>query len=212
MNARVSELASGPEPTTPLESLAHTQALLLYHIIRIFDGDIAARADAERTQSALEDSAMALLNGANFDFAAKHPNAELPLFPLGPTRTFWHDWIYKESARRTLLFTFFLLQMYRILAGQPIAPCDGCLGVCNSFTFSAPLWHARSAVEFARAWEETRHLVVINGALEKVFNEARAHHADLFGKILLTSLIGLDEAEGWFASRGGSLWGGVKGL
>ena len=212
INARVAELASGPEPTTPLESLARTQALLLYHIIRIFDGDIAARADAERTQSALEDSAMALLNGANFDFAAQHPDAELPLFPLGPTRNFWHDWIYKESARRTLLFTLFLLQMYRVLSGQPTAPCDGCLGVYNSFTFSAPLWHARSAVEFTRAWEETRHLVVINGALEKVFNEARAHHADMFGKILLTSLIGVDEAEGWFASRGGSLWGGVSGL
>lgn len=211
IQSRVNELITQPEPTTPFENLARTQALLLYHIIRIFDGDIASRASAERTQSALEDSAMALLTHVSFDVAAQHPaSAELPLHPLGPTRAFWRDWVYQESARRTLLFTFFLLQAYRILAGYPISSCDGRLNMCHSFTLSAPLWHAQTPVEFARAWSETAHLVVTNGELEKVFKEARARHVDLFGKIILTSILGVDEAEGWFASRGGSLWNQVS--
>lgn len=212
IHARTNELMAQPEPTTPLESLARTQALLLYHIIRVFDCDIATRASAERTQSALEDSAMALLAHVNFDVGAQlPPSTELPLHPLAATRAFWRDWVFQESGRRTLIFTFFLLQAHRVLSGQPVSSCDGRLGMCHSFTLSAPLWHARSPVEFARAWSETSHLVVVNASLGKVMGEARAHHVDLFGKIVLTSIVGVDEAEGWFASRGGSLWGVVKG-
>lgn len=197
---------SSPTPSTPSHLLAHTQSLLLYHIILIFSSDIHTRSIADNTQAALEDSAMSLLSHINFDIAAQHPPSELQLYPIAPTMAFWKDWIFQESGRRTLLFTFFLLQAYRILAGKPIDACDGKLGMCHSFTLSARLWHADSAVEFAKAWEGNRHLVVTNARLELAFKDVQAHDIDSFGRILITSILGIDEAEGWFASHGGSLF------
>lgn len=149
---------------------------------------------------------MSLLTHVNFDIPSQHPSAELSLYPIAPTMSFWKDWIFHESGRRTLLFTFFLLQAYRILAGKPIDACDGRLGMCHSFTLSAQLWHASSPVDFAKAWGENRHLVVTDGRLDVMFKDAKASNVDAFGKILITSIMGVDEAEGWFASRGGSLF------
>ena len=193
-----------------MECLAHTQALLLHQIICIFDGDIGARATAERAHSALEDSGMALLEHINFDVDAQHPATHLPLSTspgtMASTRAFWRDWIFQESGRRTLLFSFFLLQAYRILAGHPIPPCDGRLGLFHSFTLAGPLWHAASPVEFAQRWASNRHLVVTNGQFETAFREAKPKHVDAFGRILLTSFVGLEDAEAWFAVRGSSLW------
>lgn len=207
ITTRLNTLLSTPQPTRPLTILAHTQSLLLYHIILIFSPDIHTRALAETTQTALEDLAMSLITHVNFDIASQHPSEEdLSLYPIAPTMAFWKDWIFHESGRRTLLFTFFLLQAYRILAGKPIEACDGRLGMCHAFTLSAQLWHASSAVEFAKAWKETKHLIVKDGKLDVAFKDARANNVDTFGRILITSIMGVDEAEGWFASRGGSLF------
>lgn len=236
IEAKVNDLLQAPAPTSPLESLAHTQSLLLYHIIRIFDGDISARASAERTQAALEDSAMSLIVHVDFNCPTpekeacaaaessaaamtatskasatsgqqqQHCQERLPLYPLAPTRQFWHEWILQESGRRTLLFTFFFLQAYRILSGQRVDGCDGRLGLCHSFTLSASLWHAESSLAFGKAWRERKHVVIDNTDFQIAFGQAQADDLDLFGRMMLTSVIGVDEAEGWFASRGGSLW------
>lgn len=199
----VDSLLAGPEPTTTVERLAHTQSLILYHIIRLFDGDLAARASGERTQAALEDSAMALV--AHVDFRTQLAEEDLPLYPLGRTRASYRGWVVHESARRTLLLTFFMLQAYRVMSGQPVAACDGRLGLCHSFTLSARLWAAPGPVEFALAWRERHHLVVELGDFDAMFADARPEDLDVFGKILLTSMIGVDEAEGWLVSKGGTL-------
>lgn len=47
-------LESGGFVTTPTEKLAKTQALFLYQVIRLFDGDIALRVQAERDMALLE--------------------------------------------------------------------------------------------------------------------------------------------------------------
>lgn len=208
IEARVNDLLQSPNPTEPFQILARTHALLLYHIIRIFDGDIGARAAAERTQSALEDSAMDLLLHVDFNCPSPQKGAasQLSLSPFGPTRQFWRDWIVQESGRRTLLFTFFFLQAYRVISGQPVGGCDGRLGMCHAFTLSASLWHAESPLAFARAWHQGRHLVVENTDFSIVLGQAKAEDVDAYGRIILTSLIGKDEAEVWFAAKGGSLW------
>ena len=225
IDARASDLIASPPPTDPLGILARTQSLILYHIIRVFDGDIAARAAAEDTQSALEDAAMELILHTDFDCPSPaklaaaaavssnsshhhhHHHHQLPLQPFGPTKRFFQDWVFQESARRTLLFIFFFLQAYRIIRGQRVEACDGRLNRCHAFTLSAALWEADGPLAFARAWGARRHLVVENTNFQIAFQEARADEIDAFGRIMLTSVIGVDEAEGWFAARGGSLRG-----
>lgn len=184
--------------------MAHTQALCLYQIIRLFDGDVAARRSAEILIPSLENSALQLLNYVRFDDDLS-ALPELPLYPIQPTKDIWEDWILQESARRTALVTFFFLQAYRFMLGFVGLQCDGKLGLCHSWTLSAQLWNAKTAVEFAHAWSARQYFVVTNGQFAEILQEAKAEDVDTFGRIWISSLLGIEETEGWFASRGGSL-------
>lgn len=156
---RTQELVSSALPTTRLELLARTQALLLYQIIRLFDGDIRARVAAERTNAALDTAATALLGHISYD-------AESGAAPSGSltaaARESWEDWVFQESARRTFLVVFFTLQLYRVLSRAGPLQCDPKLYVCHSCTLSAHLWRARDSLDFEIAWRERRHFVVTN--------------------------------------------------
>jgi hypothetical protein len=201
----VQDLLCEPIPTTPIDSLAHTQALLLYQIIRLFDGDISARASGERIIPVLETSAIGLLAHVAFDTEANCSD-RFSECCLATASDLWKDWIFQESARRTLLFTFFFLQAYRLLTGsQNLYRCDGRLGLCHSWTVSEHLWQAETALKFRDAWRQKNHFLVIDGQFNVVLSEAKAGDVDLFGKMLLSAAVGIPELEAWFASRGGSL-------
>ena len=157
------DLISTPLPTTRLELLARVHALLLYHIIRIFDGNIQARGAAEGTRPALETAAVALLDHIDFEHLAPADASggdPLPLYPLATARQFWHEWIYQESAKRTFIVTFFMLQTYRYLSGDIPMQCDSRLYRCYSWTLSAYLWQAADAVDFAVAWKQRNHVAI----------------------------------------------------
>ena len=203
IEARAYDLLNSPAPTTARDCLAHTQALLLYQIIRLFDGDIAARASAERAIPAVENSALILLNHVQWDVEGNPP--DLPFHPIAPTKAFWTDWILQESIRRTLLLTFYLTQAYRVLSGQKGLACDGRLGLCHSWTLSAHLWHARSPLAFADAWKNKKHFVLRDSNFAEIWDGALAEDIEAFGRIFITSYLGIEEAEGWFMSRGGRL-------
>ncbi|KAJ4254292.1 hypothetical protein NW762_009883 [Fusarium torreyae] len=203
IESRVNDLLSTPPPITPIDCLAHTQALLLYQIIRLYDGDISARASAERIIPAIEASAISLFSYAKFDLNGA--STSLSLYPIAPTKIFWQEWILEESLRRTLLFSFYFIQTYRIMSGCKILQCDGRLGLCHSWTMSAHLWNATTPLSFAEAWRDKKHFVVTNAIFSDVLAEAKADDIDVFGKIMISSLLGREEAEGWFASKGGKL-------
>ena len=203
IESRVQDLLASPPPISPRDCLAHTQALLLYQIIRLLDGDIAARASAERIQPALESSALSLLTHVSFDMESL--SKELPLFPLTTTKSFWADWVFQESTRRTLLIAFFFSQAYRILCGVRGLKCDGRLGLCHSWTLSSYLWHARTPVEFAGAWKTKKHFIITDADFEEVLEQAMAADIDRFGRIFISSFMGIEEAAGWFVTRGGEL-------
>lgn len=67
IESRARELVASPLPTNPVEVLARAHALLLYQIIRIFEGDIHSGAAAEETTQALENAALALLDHTIFE-------------------------------------------------------------------------------------------------------------------------------------------------
>jgi hypothetical protein len=213
------DLVDSPVPETPLETLARTQALILYCIIGVFDGDIVARARAECRLNDLEASARDLLPHVVFDtdpHALPDPSCappslnpgEMPLFPLQSTEAFWRDWIFQESARRTLLFSFHLIVIYDLMTQRhtPVR-CYKHL-TCKKWTMSAHLWGAPSAVDFAFAWQTRRHFVM-SAADETIFDEVvrdgRADDFETFGKMFLTAYMGVTQAKGWFLSRGGVL-------
>ncbi|KAI1129668.1 hypothetical protein F5Y10DRAFT_146296 [Nemania abortiva] len=86
-----------------------------------------------------------------------------------------------------------------------IAKCDARMLLCRSLTLSAHLWHARDPVQFAVAWRDKKHLVAHPWDIWRRINEAQPDDIDKMGRILMTSGMGVEEAKGWFASKGGEL-------
>ncbi|KAI1303820.1 hypothetical protein F5Y03DRAFT_359184 [Xylaria venustula] len=82
---------------------------------------------------------------------------------------------------------------------------DAQMLLCQSFTLSAHLWNARDPVDFAVAWRDKRHFVVQPWNVWKRIDSAQADDIDQLGRIIMTSAMGIEEAKGWFASRGGKL-------
>jgi len=222
------DLVDSPMPSTPLEILARTQALILYSLIRLFDGDISARAAAERHFDHLEASAYALLPHVVFQTDESNSATaitdesfslssltdmpttpdELPLFPLTATEVFWKNWILQESMRRTILFSFHLILLYDLMAQRknPVR-CYKSLA-CKTWTMSAHLWEAPTSLDFALAWKTKKHFVMesLNPSLfDEVVRDGRADDVESFGKMFLTTYMGVTQARGWFLSRGGML-------
>ncbi|KAI0142880.1 hypothetical protein GGR57DRAFT_373713 [Xylariaceae sp. FL1272] len=80
--------------------------------------------------------------------------------------------------------------------------CDERMMLCKGFTLSAHLWNARDPVTFALAWNDKDHLYTRPWNIWHKFHIAKADDVDTLGKILMSAGMGMDEAKGWFASKG----------
>jgi hypothetical protein len=70
-------------------------------------------------------------------------------------------------------------------------------------TFSAHLWKASSTVEFVTAWNEKQHYLIRDFEFKDLLETARSDDIDQFGRMILVSVLGKDDVEGWFHTRGG---------
>ncbi|KAJ0417904.1 hypothetical protein BJY00DRAFT_196543 [Aspergillus carlsbadensis] len=214
IHTRHQELVLTPSPTSTPDLLAHTHALLLYRIMHLFDPDLHNALTTSPldtlSMSALESAAALLFSSTHFppesDPSDKltHNTSLLPS-TLESTMHFWKLWIFEESARRTILFTFYFLQIVRLLRGERNLHCDGKLGLLHSWYFSAYLWGAPSALDFAVAWAEREHFIVRNVNFSKVLKEAQPGDVDCFGRMLLVTSQGMDNIQEWFSARGSIL-------
>ncbi|GKT51458.1 transcription factor IIIA [Colletotrichum spaethianum] len=203
IQARAHELLSSPMPKDRLSILARLQATLLYQIIRLFDGDISMRASAQQTLPALDSAMLSLQPFIRWD-RGQPETGPAEDHSTYPTKETWHEWIFQESARRSIFFACFLLVTYNVLIGK-IPGCQESHFICQSWTLSASLWKAPDVVDFAVAWREKRHFVVTKGNFDDILRDAAADDVDLFGRILIVGAMGIDEARLWFHNRGGSL-------
>ncbi|KAH6887066.1 hypothetical protein B0T10DRAFT_575566 [Thelonectria olida] len=217
IDARANELISTelPPSASALEVLARSQALLLYQIMRLFDNDVSTRAAAEQAMPRLEAATLELLqhmvprgsieNGQPRAEEAFEP-ADLPLYPLSATQEFWSSWTLHESIRRTAVIAIFVTQLYARLHPLPqLVVCDRRMCSAYAWTGSAHLWRAEDAVDFAEAWRQRKHYVVTVSNLAGLLDEAEEDDIDVYGRMLLTALVGVKEMKGWFASKGGML-------
>lgn len=201
--SRMRDLAAAPVPPDPYDALARTLALGMYHIMALLDGDIEARAAAEETLPCLEPAAVSLMPHINLDAQARYPPT-LPLYPLDETESFWKTWLLTESLRRTLLFVHQFVACYALIKGATSVDCKD-LGRFQSWTLSAPLWHARNALDFAVAWGSKNKFTINFMLCATAFEEAKVEDVCQFGKMLMTSFMGHQQARGWFAARGAVL-------
>ncbi|PWY72154.1 hypothetical protein BO94DRAFT_539281 [Aspergillus sclerotioniger CBS 115572] len=199
---RIDDLLTSPPPSTHIEALAYTQSLILYQIMRLFDGDIHARVSAEPLIPVLKTAALNLLSLVHFPAVEAETDSSAPMEAVMQS---WSDWVYQESARRTALFSFYLIQIYRLIIGENNLSCDGRLGLNHSWYLSAQLWNAQTAFDFAVAWNENQHFLICNADFVGALQSARPADVDLFGRMLLSTVLGVDQAKAWFYSRGAIL-------
>ncbi|KAF4930741.1 Transcription factor gsfR2 [Colletotrichum viniferum] len=205
IQARAHEVLAAPPPKGRLEALARLHAILLYQIIRIFDGDIPMRASAQQSLTALEPAMLALLPFVKWE-SSQPTTGPAEDQSFCPTKESWQEWIWQESARRTIFFTCFFLITHQMLIGRE--PPNGCSDryiFCQSWTMSAHLWGAPNVVDFAIAWREKKHFVINKQSFNEALRDASADDVDLFGRMLMVGALGIDDTRVWFYNRGGKL-------
>lgn len=212
IDGKVNDLLTSHIPMDLLSTLARVQALLLYQIIRFFDGDILSRSSADATFHELRSSAQALASHIIWD--PRSIPGELTVdgasthFPSEASHLIWRQWVIQESARRTFLIACFFTSIWKLLTGRqgPACQLDGDPSLLGqNWTLSAKLWQAGDAVDFAVAWRESKHYIVRRKAIINTLEDANGDDIEEFGKMLLTVSMGVEEAKAWLASRGISL-------
>lgn len=208
---RASQLVADQEaPERHLDTFEHVarvQALLIYQTIRLFDGDIRHRHEAEQLSATLAlwnrqmlDSAAhtartgaLLVCGISSDGGGADGRQSLaPVVDREEEEALWHAWILAESVRRTWLVASGVEAVYTTLQrGQ--APCPGGL----MFTTRRGVWAARSAFAWAGLCAEVDVWFMPRAQTQRLFVEARPDEVDEFGQAMLEITFGIESMERW---------------
>ncbi|KAJ5895116.1 hypothetical protein N7495_006807 [Penicillium taxi] len=153
--------------------LAATQALMLFLIIQLFDGDIRQRSIAEQNLPTLSTWTMQL---------------HVRIDELEPSTT-WPEWIFVESIRRTVILSAIVGNFYSALK----------VGYCTEvplmsmlpFTAAAELWDASSYASWLSESHRAESDIVVYGSFSNAWeNGCVSGRLDPFQKLLLTPCLG----------------------
>jgi hypothetical protein len=191
--------------------LSRTQALLIFHLICLFDGDIRARAEAEATSATLTRWSDSLMQRAAMEVSSHleyspdsvpdESTAGLPhtnrLRPDGTLASQWSAWVLAESIRRVWI-TATLMEAAFLIKKQGSAACPGSI----AFSGTNGLWDATSPhnwLQGLRAEGESRFPVHCEG-LVGLLSSASPSEVDEFTHALLIYGSGTEVCEDWRAS------------
>ncbi|KUJ14697.1 uncharacterized protein LY89DRAFT_671121 [Mollisia scopiformis] len=170
---------------TPTEKLARTQALFLYQVIRLFDGDIALRVQAEKD--------IALLESWLGELCKVRENLGYSLDIEGSRREEppkeWERWIFAESVRRTVIIAYSVITLYGMMKDTYTTDDIGPWTYVHRWTLSRHLWEAESSFTFFRMWQEKPHFVINNYSFENFVKHGRGDDVDEFAEIMLNAQV-----------------------
>ena len=148
LQSNVQDLLASTDPSSSsyLNLLTATQALLLYQLMRLFDGDDQLRLSAEA------DEAITLLWAKELRLRVCHvaprqdktAPASFATFSRTPEDEEWLAWLFSESIRRTVVTAFMLQGVYNYHKMGDSTPAV--IGVY--FTAQAALWDAQSEMSW----------------------------------------------------------------
>jgi hypothetical protein len=98
--AEIADLLAPAPTSTLLEDLARLQAVVLYQIIRFYNGNLEQRVIAEQQEFVVRSSGLKLLQRADVELRQIQPS--------------WETFVVAESIRRTVLVAFKLYTLYWI--------------------------------------------------------------------------------------------------
>lgn len=201
ITSQVDELVATSLPTAPAGVIARAHALILYQVMLLFCDNIRCFSVAEAVVDHLDEVGYALLGLSSEQTDCLD---SLPLYPSATAHTAWKSYIYRETLRRTVLSLYQLVTLSRMLLGRP-NKCAPSLSRGNYVTLSAHLWQAKSAFDFAMAWNEKQHFLVYELDFTHFLTHGQPEDLDGFAKTMLVGLHGIDDIKGWLYERGGAL-------
>lgn len=187
--------STDPFLVSRMDLLAALQALLLYQTIRLFDGDIHLRAQAEADEAILIMWAEQLRSSTLHLAPLSPPSAGTSLAPQGRTSD-WPRWLAQESSRRTVITTLMLKGVYSFLKLSYDRPQDLRL----SFTAQAALWNAQSEYGWQMAYSEREPLEVRITHWDEDMAKATPSDLDELGALLMAMLWGVEPTMRWLGT------------
>jgi hypothetical protein len=175
LDAEVLEILQLPDDEV-IQDLAKLQALVLYHIIRLFYGGVEQRVMAEAQESLLMTRALRLLQRAQSD--------------IRDGKFDWHSWILAECTRRTVLIAFLLCGVYSILTR----------GICLTF----PTLQMLPVSSEPTAWlSQDGYLQLANPNKTVAYSEftngwlCAPREVESFEELMLVACKGVEMVEAW---------------
>lgn len=197
LSLKVQQLVSELERSwsSPTELLSSVQVLILYQIIRLFDGDIQQRAEAESNEPVLigwTDQLKARMQPLTSVTPASSTSW---LSSISDPTTTWQSWIFVESVRRTVLTCLMLRGIYSFLK-------LGWDNVSNqvrklSFTAQSALWNALSDYHWQKARQELNHFAVALTNWDIIMAPVKPSDLDELGVLMIATIKGMDWTSEW---------------
>jgi hypothetical protein len=185
-----------PVGLSAMEQLASVQALILYQIIRLFDGDIRQRADAERAVTTLNVWTKQL----KLRMQRLSGTSQTDQFPaLSLTADSWRSWLFAESVRRTLIISFSVQGFYCFLKNG----WDDSHHDFEDLSFYAQraLWVAPSEHYWQEALKEHSMLPLRFSNWDEDIADAEPADIEDLGMLMMVLMKGVDYCQGWVGGR-----------
>jgi hypothetical protein len=191
VSAKVTALMEPRASWSVAEHLACLQALVIYQIIRLFDGDIRARADAENSEDMLEDwtNRLVLRTGTNNSLGTVISNS-------------WENWVFEEAVSRTIIVSRMVQAMFMVVK----------LGYCTlvdavtemSFMGQRALWNALTAVHWQQACKQNKRFYLHKMDFRELMEKGDLSEIDELGVLMLVCYKGIDGVNEWIVTKGGT--------
>ncbi|KAK7415544.1 hypothetical protein QQX98_005790 [Neonectria punicea] len=206
VNKLVASQISGDEERNTIQDIGRVQSLLIYCIIRLFDGDIRQRHFAERHLPILHDWTKEMLLNASratsddtllFGNALTNYSPQFTTEPSIPCQVsseqlLWHAWILSESVRRTWCISMGIQASYELLKTGS-GPCYGGVLV----TTRKGVWDADTAFEWTKLCAEKSVGFVHRNASERLMEETKMDEVDVFALALMEIDVGSEKMQRW---------------
>jgi hypothetical protein len=181
-NELICDTKSASTIWTPLELLAAVQSLLVFQMIRLFDGDIRQRTLAEEAEPTLDKWTQELRDRTEQEILTTTANAAS-----------WRAWLFAESVRRTIVMSYMLKGTYSLVK---YGHCTmGAAITALSFTAQRALWAASSTFEWSSAVRDTPSLWIQNMSFNPVLEIGKSWDLDDFGIVMMVMYKGRSRTD-----------------
>ncbi|KAF2967196.1 hypothetical protein GQX73_g6384 [Xylaria multiplex] len=193
------------------DHMSRVQTLLCYQLVRLFDGDIRMRGQAEAliptlflwnkqmleiAKDSLEHPELFLVSSP-FNVNLQSNTSQTAESSLSPPKVVWRAWIVAESVRRTWQITNIVQEVYQFFK-RGWSECPGRL----PSTMRRTLWDAPSAYSWARELKGGKNpLLVPLVGLEEILPRISPMEVDDFNMAAI-GLYGMEKVDQWLEEEG----------